>query len=57
MENKNKITYPLSLKDRVDYINEIEKIVLDVLVDEISNLFSSVYLYNRIILYRLMIMS
>jgi putative transferase (TIGR04331 family) len=39
MENKNKITYPLSLKDRVDYINEIEKIVLDVLVDEISNLF------------------
>ena len=39
MENKNKITYPLSLKDRVDYINEIEKLVLEVVVDEISNLF------------------
>jgi len=42
MENKNKITYPLSLKDRVDYINEIEKLVLEVLVDEISNLFPKI---------------
>jgi hypothetical protein len=34
MENKNKITYPLSLKNRVDYINEIEKLVLEVVADE-----------------------